>query len=87
MDVLIFETLLGLLTASVVLELLARAFRVPSAVALVLGGMMLAFIPGLPKVALDPELALALFLPPLLQASAQRTHWPAFQKKLREGGQ
>jgi CPA1 family monovalent cation:H+ antiporter len=82
MDVLIFETLLGLLAASVVLELLARAFQVPSAVALVLGGMVLAFIPGLPQVALDPELALALFLPPLLQASAQRTHWPAFQSNL-----
>jgi NhaP-type Na+/H+ or K+/H+ antiporter len=36
-----------------------------------------------PSVALDPELALALFLPPLLQVSAYRTDWPAFRSNLR----
>jgi hypothetical protein len=36
----------------------------PPAVALVLGGMALAFVPGLPTVELNPELALVLFLPP-----------------------
>ena len=46
---LIFETLLGLLAASVVLELLARTFQVPSAVALVLGGMALALSQGYRK--------------------------------------
>jgi Na+/H+ antiporter len=55
---------------------------VPSAVTLVLGGMVLAFVPGLPAVELEPELALALFLPPLLQASALRTDWPAFRESL-----
>lgn len=79
---LIFETLLGLLGASVALALLARWLRVPSAVMLVLGGMALAFVPGLPAIELDPELALALFLPPLLQASALRTDWGAFRTNL-----
>ena len=78
----IFETLLGLTAASVALALLARWLGVPSAVALVLGGMALAFLPGLPDVELEPELALALFLPPLLQASALRTDWPAFRESL-----
>jgi CPA1 family monovalent cation:H+ antiporter len=45
--------------------------------------MGLAFVPGLRPVALDPELALALFLPPLLQVSAYRTDWPAFRSNLR----
>lgn len=76
---LIFETLLGLLAAAVALSLLARWLRVPSAVLLVLGGMALAFVPGLPKIELEPELALALFLPPLLQASALRTDWGEFR--------
>lgn len=79
----IFETLLGLLAACVVLALVARRLHVPLAVVLVLGGMALALIPGLPTVTLDPQLALVLFLPPLLQASAYRTDWPAFRFNLR----
>jgi CPA1 family monovalent cation:H+ antiporter len=63
----LFEVLLGLLAACVAL-----------AVVLVVGGMALALIPGPPTVELDPQLALVLFLPPLLQASAYRTDWPAF---------
>jgi Na+/H+ antiporter len=49
----------------------------------VLGGMVMAFIPGLPSVTLDPQIALAFFLPPLLQASAWRTDWRAFRANLR----
>ena len=78
-----FEVLLGLLVASVALALVARRLHVPLAVVLVLGGMGLALVPGLPAVELDPHLVLALFLPPLLQASAYRTDWPAFRSNLR----
>jgi CPA1 family monovalent cation:H+ antiporter len=78
-----FEVLLGLLAASVALALVARRLHVPLAVVLVLGGMALALVPGLPTVELDPQLVLALFLPPLLQASAYRTDWPAFRFNLR----
>src|SRR3954451_5061473 len=79
----IFEILLGLMVACVALALVARRLNVPPAVVLVLGGMALALIPGLPAVDLDPQLALVLFLPPLLQASAYRTDWPAFRSNLR----
>jgi CPA1 family monovalent cation:H+ antiporter len=79
----LFEVLLGLLAACVALALLARRLDVPLAVVLVLGGMALALVPGLPTIDLDPQLALVLFLPPLLQASAYRTDWPAFQFNLR----
>lgn len=79
---LILKTLLGLLAASVLLSLAARRLRVPSAVMLVLGGIAIAFLPGLPEVKLEPELALALFLPPLLQASALRTDWGAFRANI-----
>lgn len=78
-----FELLLILITASVALAYLAERLRVPLAVALVCGGMALAFVPGLEGLELEPELALALFLPPLLQASAYRTHWPDFRYNLR----
>src|ERR671911_2571219 len=79
----IFEILLGLMGACVALALVARRINVPPAVVLVIGGMVLALIPGLPAVDLDPQLALVLFLPPLLQASAYRTDWPAFRSNLR----
>ena len=78
-----FEMLLALLAACIALATVAQRLKVPLAVALVLGGMALALIPGLPVVALEPELALALFLPPLLQVSAYRTDWPAFKSNLR----
>jgi CPA1 family monovalent cation:H+ antiporter len=78
-----FEILLALLAACIALAAVAQRLQVPLAVALVLGGMALALIPGLPVVELEPELALALFLPPLLQVSAYRTDWPAFKSNLR----
>lgn len=78
-----FELLLLLIAASVALAYVAERLRVPLAVALVFGGIALAFVPGVEAIELDPELALALFLPPLLQASAYRTDWPAFRFNLR----
>ena len=78
-----FELLLLLIAASVALAYAAERLRIPLAVALVLGGMALAFVPGVGTVELDPELVLALFLPPLLEASAYRTDWPAFRSNLR----
>ncbi len=80
---LVFEILLGLLAASVALALVARHLHMPLAVVLVIGGMALALVPGLPTIDLDPQLALVMFLPPLLQASAYRTDWPAFRSNLR----
>ena len=65
------------------LALVARAAGIPPAVALVSGGMAFAFIPGVPRVQLDPHIALALFMPPLLQVSAFRTDWDAFRVELR----
>ena len=79
----IVEAVLLLIAACIGFAVLARRLRLPYAVILVLGGMALAFVPGLPEVRLDPELALAFFLPPLLQASAFRTDWRGFRRDLR----
>ena len=75
----IVQALLALIAACIGFALLGRRARVPCAV--VLGGMVLAFLPGAPRV--EPEPALAFFLPPLLPASADRTDWAAFKGKLR----
>jgi monovalent cation/hydrogen antiporter len=77
------EATLALITACIGFALVAQRVRLPYAVILVLGGMVLAFIPGLPAVRLDPQLALAFFVPPLLQVSAYRTDWRAFRADLR----
>src|SRR5580658_7503588 len=71
------------MAAIIVLELLARRLRMPPAAAFILGGIALALIPDTPDVELDPDLALVLFLPPLLLASAYFTDWRDFRANLR----
>lgn len=78
-----FSLVLLLIAASVPLALLARWSNLPYAVALVLGGMALAFVPFIPHIVLDPQLVLVLFLPPLLQAGAFFMPWRPFRANLR----
>ncbi|MBR0651730.1 Na+/H+ antiporter [Roseomonas terrae] len=79
----ILHALLALMAACVVFALLARRTQLPYPVVLVLGGMALALIPGMPEIELDPQFAMAFFLPPLLQVSAIRTDWTAFKGNIR----
>jgi CPA1 family monovalent cation:H+ antiporter len=79
----VVEIVLLLIAACIGLALLARRLGVPYAVVLVVGGMVLALLPNAPAVPLPPDLALAFFLPPLLQASAFRTDWRGFRANLR----
>jgi Na+/H+ antiporter len=53
-----------------VLGAAARAVNVPYPIVLVVGGLALGFLPGLPNVELEPELVLVIFLPPLLYSAA-----------------
>src|ERR1700712_620859 len=78
-----FELILALLTAVLLLEVLARRMRLPPSAALVLGGLALALIPGVPSFELDPDLTLLLFLPPLLFESAYFTVWRDFRANFR----
>jgi CPA1 family monovalent cation:H+ antiporter len=78
-----FELVLLLMAVVLGLELLARRVRMPPAAAFILGGIALALIPGTPDIELDPDLALVLFLPPLLLASAYFTVWRDFRANLR----
>src|ERR687896_1219511 len=62
--------LLGLLAAVPALSVLARWLGVPYPILLVLGGLGIGFVPGVPEVQLEPDLVLVLFLPPLLYVAA-----------------
>ena len=64
------EQLLGLFVAAVILAAGARRVGAPYPVFLALGGAMLAFVPGAPSFTVLPELALALFVAPVLLDAA-----------------
>jgi Na+/H+ antiporter len=65
-----FEWIIGLLLGAVVLSALARRIKVPYPTFLAIGGMLLAFVPSGPSWTLEPDLALALFVAPVLLDAA-----------------
>jgi CPA1 family monovalent cation:H+ antiporter len=64
------EGLLALVLAAVVLAAVARRVGAPYPVFLALGGALLAFLPGAPSLTVPPELALAIFVAPVLLDAA-----------------
>jgi Na+/H+ antiporter len=71
------ETFVGLFVAVAALTWVARRIDVEYPILLVLGGLLLGFIPGLPRVELEPSVVFLLFLPPLL-------YYEAFQSSIRD---
>lgn len=64
------EALIGLVLAATLLAAAARRVGAPYPVFLAAGGAILAFVPGVPSFAVPPELALALFVAPVLLDAA-----------------
>jgi CPA1 family monovalent cation:H+ antiporter len=65
---------------------LARRLRVSAPVLLVLVGLLVSFAPGVPDYTLDPEVALVLFLPPLLYTAALESSYLGFKENLKPIG-
>src|SRR6266566_5045591 len=61
---------------------LARKLKIPYPIVLVIGGTLVGFIPGHPRVALNPDLVFYVILPPLLYAAAWETSWREFSYHL-----
>jgi Na+/H+ antiporter len=59
---------------------LARRLRVPYPILLVIAGLLLSFLPGMPRIGLDPDLVFLVFLPPLLYSAAWTLSWREFQR-------
>jgi CPA1 family monovalent cation:H+ antiporter len=72
-----------LLIAIATVGILAKRSNIPPAILLVLTGVGLALVPGLPAVRLAPELVLLLVLPPLIYSSAVAMSWREFRFSLR----
>lgn len=58
--------LLAMIAAIVLIELLAARLRIAYPILLVVAGLILGFIPGLPQMKINPDLIFFIFLPPLL---------------------
>ncbi|NML65544.1 Na+/H+ antiporter [Hymenobacter sp. RP-2-7] len=69
---------LGLLLAVCLLVGLSQRLRVAYPILLVLGGLGLSLLPGLPLVRINPDLIFLVFLPPLLYEAAWTTSWKDF---------
>ena len=77
------QTLVLLLIAIAAVGVVAKRWNIPPAILLVLTGVVLALVPGLPAVQLAPELVLLLVLPPLIYSSAVAMSWREFRFNLR----
>ena len=76
------ELAVVLLTVAAALRVLAVRLNIPHPVLLVLAGLALAMIPGLPRIELDPETLFLLFVPPLLYLTAFTTSLRDFRAQL-----
>src|SRR6195952_631719 len=66
----ILPFLLAMVTAIVLLEMWATKLKIAYPILLVVAGLLLSFIPGLPMVRINPDLIFFIFLPPLLFEAA-----------------
>ena len=73
----------ALVAVTAVCAVAARRLRVPYSIVLVITGIALAFMPGLPNVQLEPQVVMLLFLPPLLYMAGVSMSWRGFRDNLR----
>ena len=77
---------LSLLFAVFMCTMLAQKLKVSYPIFLVLAGLGISFIPGIPKIEIEPEMIFLIFLPPLLYEAAWYTSWNDFWKWRRPIG-
>ncbi len=74
--------LLLLLVLVVAFAALARKLQTPYPIVLVIAGLLLSFVPGIPKISLNPDVIFLIVLPPLLYSAAWLTSWRDFKFNL-----
>src|SRR5437879_13072722 len=77
------ELLLALLVIVAALVTVSRRIRVPYPVLLLIGGLVVGLVPGIPPFELDPEIVFLVVLPPLLYVSAFLTPIRDFRTNLK----
>ena len=79
----IMQTLLFMLAVLAAVAVAAKRLNVAPSILLVVAGVGMAFIPGLPKVTLAPEVVLLVILPPLIYSAGVAMSWRDFKFNLR----
>jgi len=82
----LLEVILFLMLCAVALGWVARRFRFPYSIALIVGGGALGFVPQLPPVTFDPQALLVIVLPPILYQGALLISWSDFKANIRPIG-
>jgi CPA1 family monovalent cation:H+ antiporter len=82
----VLQIVLFLMLSAVALGWVARHFKFPYPIALVIGGGLLGFVPRLPQPQFDPQVTLVLVLPPILYQAALLTSWREFKANIRPIG-
>src|SRR5262245_6528460 len=77
------QVLVILLAVAAAAAVVAKWLKIPAAIILVLTGVLLALIPGLPAIELAPQLVLLMVLPPVIYSSAVAMSWSEFRFNLR----
>jgi CPA1 family monovalent cation:H+ antiporter len=62
---------------------LSNKYKFPFPIVLVLSGVAISLVPGLPVISLQPEIVFLVFLPPLLYSAAWTTSWHQFKANIR----
>jgi CPA1 family monovalent cation:H+ antiporter len=79
----IFQTVLFMMAVLVAVAIAAKRLKTAPSILLVVAGIGMAFVPGLPKVQLAPELVLLVILPPLIYSAGVAMSWRDFKFNLR----
>jgi CPA1 family monovalent cation:H+ antiporter len=79
----VIEIMLSLLAMLVLVAVIAQRLEIAPSILLVVAGIALALIPGLPPIELAPELVLLVLLPPLIYAAGVSMSWREFRFNLR----
>jgi len=77
------QTLLLLLAVMVIVAVVARRINTAPSIVLVVAGIALALVPGVPRIALAPEFVLLGILPPLIYSAGVAMSWREFKFNLR----
>src|SRR5579863_9329647 len=77
------QTLVFLLAVIAAIAVVAKRSGIPPAILLVLSGVGLALVPGLPTIEIAPEFVLLVMLPPIIYSSAVAMSWREFRFNLR----
>ena len=78
-----FKIVIFIMAILISLSAVAHKRKFPYPILLVIAGLIIGFVPGLPNLALDPDVVFIIILPPLLYDAASKTSWNEFRSSIR----